>query len=149
MSHSQQDYSNPEERCKLDRELSMQALLAEFDVLRAAIRARVDASNKCLFFAYTTVGVVVTLAIQSSNLAILITIPFVLPVFYLNNSDHETHIRFLAHYIQNDLGNQIRSIANNKEVIQFESRIERARDTGQLVKSFGRTQARITFGDYR
>jgi hypothetical protein len=103
-----------------DRALTMQALLAEYNVIRQAIAYRLEAQRRSLFFAVTIIGAIISVTIHEGNLFMLVAIPFVLPFAYFNHREHSASMHSLKSYLRESLTNQIADLANTDGIMRYD-----------------------------
>ncbi len=120
----------PEPRENAHEELAMNALIAEFTVLRQVLRSRIDGKHRSWHFALATIGAVVSFAIHSNNFLILLAIPYVIPSIYFVYLNHGAHIGPIALYIQTTLGGEMRALARHNSLMQFERYLQQHKTRG-------------------
>lgn len=116
----------------INKSLSMDALIAEFNALRQAIRSRVDAQNNRYLLFFAIIAAVLSLAVYNQFYILFIAVPYAIVFLYLKKQEDTRTINIVSDYIQKELGSRIRLITGNDSLMQFEQYIVDRRETSSL-----------------
>jgi hypothetical protein len=145
MDQNQHSVTDRGSDTEIDRQLAMQAVIAEYNQVRQAILYRVQAQRRCLYFALTVIGAIVSVTIHEKDVAMLIGIPFVLPLVFLIHREQSESIDNLKSYIRYNLEGQAKTLANNEAIMQY----ERFRDDQEYRESETRKKNVISYHRYQ